>query len=87
MAPICAQHTFHKGWDIQSPALHQARVVYQWGADLRLFEIATGANQIIPITLVSDFEQVRERWIKHPLEYLSALHLAPAGENIVAIRN
>ncbi|MFN8495252.1 MAG: S41 family peptidase [Caldilineaceae bacterium] len=77
------QHTFHQGWDIQSPALHQGRIVYQLGADLYVFEVATGADQKATITLASDFDQTRERWIKNPMEYLSTLHLAPAGENIV----
>ncbi|MEZ4866130.1 MAG: S41 family peptidase [Caldilineaceae bacterium] len=76
------QHTFHKGWDIQSPSLHQGRIVYQLGADLRLYTIANGDDQLISITLVSDFEHTRERWINHPWRYLTALHLSPDGDRV-----
>jgi tricorn protease len=77
------QLTFHKGWDMQSPSLHQGRIVYQLGADLRLYTIATKSDQPIPITLTSDFEHTRERWINSPWHYLSALHIAPEGDRIV----
>ena len=77
------QHTFHKAWDMQSPSLHQGRIVYQLGADLRLYEIATGDDRLIPITLASDFEHTRERWINTPWSYLSALHVAPEGDRVV----
>jgi tricorn protease len=77
------QHTFHKGWDMQSPTLHQGRIVYQLGADLRLYDIASGADQSIPITLASDFEQTRERWITNPWGYISSIHVAPEGDRVV----
>ena len=59
--------------------LHQGRIVYQLGADLRLYTLAGGADQLIPITLASDFEHTRERWINTPWNYLSAVHVAPEG--------
>src|SRR4029078_1863907 len=33
------QHTKHAGWDAQSASLGQGRIVYQLGANLRLFDI------------------------------------------------
>ncbi len=77
------QHTSHKGWDIQSPDLHQGRIVYQLGADLHLFDISTEQNQLLAITLVSDFDQTRENWVKKPMEYLTSVHLSPKGDRIV----
>ena len=77
------QHTHHKGWDIQSPALHQGRVVYQLGADIHLFDIETENDRVVPITLTSDFDQTRERWVKKPMEYLTAAHISPKGDRIV----
>ena len=32
------------------------------------------------ITLVSDFDQLRDHWVKKPLQYLTGAHLAPDGE-------
>lgn len=77
------QHTFHKAWDIQSPSLHQGRIVYQLGADLRLYDIAAATDQLIPITLASDFEHTRERWITNPWGYVSSIHAAPEGDRVV----
>lgn len=77
------QHTFHKGWDMQSPTLHAGRIVYQLGADLRLYDIAAAKDRPIPITLISDFEHTRERWINTPWNYLSSLHVAPEGDRVV----
>ncbi len=77
------QQTHHDGWDIRSAALEGGRVVYQLGADLRLFTIATGEDREVPIALASDFDQMRERWISNPMDYLTAAHLSPTGDRVV----
>jgi tricorn protease len=77
------QHTRHVGFDVKDPALSEGRIAYQLGADLRVFDVATGADRAIPITLVSDFDQMREKWIRKPVEYLTAVHLSPDGGKLV----
>jgi tricorn protease len=77
------QHTKHSGWDVQSPDLHQGRIVYQLGADIWLFDIATGVDRVVPITLSSDFDQLREKWVERPIERLSSAHLHPTGQSVV----
>lgn len=77
------QHTRHEGFDIQSPALGNGRIVYQLGADLRVFDIASGADQPVPITLASDFEHTRERWLQDPVSWIASSHLSPNGDRIV----
>jgi tricorn protease len=76
------QHTQHKGWDVKCPALSEGRIVYQLGADLRLYDVAAGTDVALSITLASDFDHQREKWIKKPLEYVTAAHLAPAGDRV-----
>lgn len=76
------QHTFHKGWDVQSPAQHNGRIVYQLGADLHLYTIATDSHEQLDIYLTSDFDQTRERWVKKPMDYLTSAHLSPKGDRI-----
>ncbi len=76
------QHTFHKGWDVQSPALQNGRIVYQLGADIHLFDISTNTENKIDIALASDFDQTREKWIKKPMDYLSDIHISPNGDRI-----
>jgi tricorn protease len=77
------QHTFHQGWDVTSPDLSDGRIVYQLGADLRLFDIAANQDAPLPIRLVSDFDQMRETWVKKPMDFLTASQLSPTGDRIV----
>ena len=75
--------TDHKSLDAKSARLHNGRIVYQHGADLRLFTIATKADAGIPITLSTDLDQTRERWVKDPLSYLTSAHISPDGNRVV----
>jgi tricorn protease len=77
------QHTRHEGWDVQSPALSAGRIVYQLGADLRLYDVRSDEDRKVAIELVSDFDQRRERWITEPMKYLSDAHLSPKGDRVV----
>jgi tricorn protease len=77
------QHTRHLDWDVRDPAIDGARVIYRLGADLRLHDLATGADAKIPITIASDFDQLRERWVQDPLEYLTSAEIHPKGDSLV----
>jgi tricorn protease len=77
------QVTHHRGWDIQSASISDGRIVYQCGADLWLIDLKSHQDAVIPITLVSDFDQLRDRWVNKPLEYLTGAHLAPDGSAAV----
>lgn len=77
------QHTRHSGWDVRSAALDGGRIVYELAGDLRLYEIASSEDAGVPVTLASDFDQLRERWVDDPMEYLSSAHLDTEGERVV----
>jgi tricorn protease len=77
------QHTRHQGWDVQSPSLGNGRIAYQLGADIHIYDIASGADKTVPIELSSDFEHLREHWIKNPIEYTTSVHLSPDGDRVV----
>ena len=77
------QHTRHEGWDVASPSLQEGRIVYQLGADLHLFDTAAGKDRKLEIFLPSDFDQLRERWVKAPQEYLTSADLSPDGSRLV----
>lgn len=77
------QHTHHAGWDVLTPSLGDGRIVYQLGADLRLYDVAADTDRAVPVHLDSDFDQTREHWVKKPLEYLTTAHLAPDGGRVV----
>lgn len=76
------QHTHHTGFDVQSPSLSNGRIAYQLGADLHLYDIAGNTDAAIPITLVSDFDQTRERWVRAPSEWITTATLSPNGDRV-----
>ena len=77
------QHTRHDGLDAQSPSLSNGRIAYQLGADIRVFDIDANKDRAVPIRLISDFDQLRERWIKTPIDWVASAHLSPTGDRIV----
>jgi len=77
------QHTRHAGWDVKNPSLSQGRIAYQLGADIWLYDIATSSDDLVSITLASDFDQLRENWVDNPMQYLTSAHIHPEGESVV----
>jgi tricorn protease len=73
------QNTFSKGWDIQTPTIGQSRIVYQKGADIWLYDIASNTEKMLDISLLSDFDQRKPQWIKSPVESISATDISPNG--------
>ena len=73
------QHTF----DIQGASLNDGRIVYACAGDVWLLDLKTGHEEMVPITLVSDFDQMRTHWVKKPLDYLTSVHISPDGSSAV----
>jgi len=80
-----SQHTFHKGFDASSPSLDAGRIAYQLVADIHVSDIAANKDAALSITLPSDFDQMRERWVTKPLDYLTSGHVSPNGDRIVLV--
>ena len=76
------QLTRHADFGVRFPAAQGGRIVYQNGADLWLLDVASGRSAVIPITLASDFDQTREKWVEKPLDYLSHVALSPNGDRV-----
>jgi tricorn protease len=77
------QHTRHSGWDVKDPSLSTGRIAYHLSADLWIYDIAADASSMVPITLASDFDQLREKWVTNPMQYLTSAHVHPNGESVV----
>ena len=77
------QLTHHRGFDVQSASLDAGRIAYQCGADLWLLDLNTNQDALIPIMLVSDFDQLRDHWVKKPLDYLTTTRISPDGSALV----
>lgn len=76
-------HTSHREWDVRTASLGNGRIAYQLGADLRVFDIASGRDARLEASLVSDFDQQRTRRVRSPLEALTAIEVASKAERIV----
>ena len=77
------QLTHQPYFDVKTPSLSDGKIVYQCGADLRVYDIASGRDAVIPIHLVSDFDQTREKWDTDPMALLTSAHLSPTGDRVV----
>ena len=70
-------------FDVRSASLDDGRIVYASGADLWLLDLKSGQDSVIPVTLVSDFDQLRQHWVTKPAQYLSQAHISPDGSQVV----
>src|ERR1035437_8552404 len=75
------QEIHQHGFDIESASLSDGRIVYACGSDLWLLDLGTGHEEVIPITLVSDFPDLSwspdSRWLAY---------VEPAGNQFVQIK-
>ena len=76
------QLTFHSDFEVRSPSLANGLIVYQHGADLRRFDIASGVDEALDILLSSDRSQALTRWLSGPLEFLDSARLSPDATRI-----
>ncbi len=76
------QHTKHTGFDVKTPSLRDGKIAYQLGADVHLFDTATNQDRRIDISITSDFDHLRERWIKKPMEFLTFSSLSHEGDQL-----
>ena len=77
------QLTHQKVFDVQSASISDGRIAYASGADLWLLDVKTGQDAVIPVQIASDYDQLREHWVKKPLDYQTAFHIAPDGSSAV----
>lgn len=83
------QITRHTDYDIAYPSADlgggTGRIVYQSGADIWLCDTKSGTDTKLDIQLVSDFDQMREQWIKKPAASISALDISPDGDRVAIV--
>jgi tricorn protease len=77
------QESHQKIFDIESASISDGRIVYACAADLWSLDLKSGHEEIIPITLVSDFDQLRDHWVKKPSGFLTSVHISPDGNSAV----
>ncbi|MCK5760879.1 MAG: PD40 domain-containing protein, partial [Candidatus Delongbacteria bacterium] len=77
------QHTFHKDFDIRYPDHHNGKIIYQIAGEIHIYEIENNKSVKIGITLISDFDQTREKWISKPLDYLTDYDIPSDGSSLL----
>jgi tricorn protease len=77
------KHTTATDFEVREFAADGGRLVYRLGADLHVVDVASGADRTLSISLDSDFDQTRERWVDDPMDWVTAAHLAPDGGEVV----
>lgn len=77
------QHTEHEGFDVRTAAISNGNIVYQLGADIWHFNIAANTKKKIDISLSSDLNQLREKWVEEPSKYITSVNADHQGERIV----
>lgn len=77
------QHTQFNDWQVRGARMDNGRIVFQQGADIQLYDIATNQTQTLDIRLTSDFPQRREHWVTQPMKFATDTQLSPAGDKVV----
>lgn len=77
------QHTLHEIMDVRYANLHKGRIVYEHAADIWLLDLASGENKKIEIRVASDLDQLREKWVEKPANYITSVHPDPSGDKVV----
>ena len=77
------QHTDRQQWQIRTPYLSESTIVFQSGADLFKYDLASSETTQIDLFLMSDGDYGRERWIDDPLSYLEGARMNPQGDALV----
>ncbi|NMH65811.1 S41 family peptidase [Shewanella salipaludis] len=77
------QITHYQDWQVRGARMDRGRIVFQQGADIKLFDLASGKDTSLEIALTSDFAQRREHWVTDPMDYATSVSLAPKGDKAV----
>lgn len=76
------QHTNHEEFDVRYANASNGNIVYQIGADIWKYNIASNASEKINITLATDLDQLREKWEENPSRYITSVNLDKDGSKI-----
>ncbi len=73
--------TTFEDYDVRWPSMGDGKIVYQHKMDLWTYDLASGKNEMVPISLPSDRLQAKERFVD-PMQNLAAWGLSKDGERI-----
>lgn len=78
------QHTRHTDFDIRGASISAdgKRIAYQRGADIHVLDPLSNADAKLAVSLQSDFEHTRTRWVKNPWEFVTSIAPSPNGDRV-----
>jgi len=76
------QHTKHTDFDIRYASLSEENIVYQLGADIWHFNIQNNSDTKVNIKLITDLDQLREKWEDNPSKYITSVEPDKEGNRI-----
>ncbi|MCY7389665.1 MAG: PDZ domain-containing protein, partial [Burkholderiales bacterium] len=78
------QHTRHTEFDVRGASISAdgKRIAYQRGADIHVLDTTSNVDTRLSISLQSDFEHTRTRWVKNPWDFVSAIAPSPTGDRV-----
>ncbi|MCH7408621.1 S41 family peptidase [Belliella sp. DSM 111904] len=76
------QITKETTYDVREFSVHKNKIAYRVGADIFVHNLQDQSNQKLSISLNSDFEHLREKWISDPQNYISDISVSNDGEQI-----
>lgn len=77
------QHTDHTDFDVRYANLSEGSIVYQMGADIWHYNLQNNTKKKIEIKLTSDLDQLREKWVDNPSQYITSVNPDKKGERII----
>lgn len=75
--------THYNDFPIRSAKLHNGRIIFQHGADLKLYDIASQATETLNISLTSDYPMLRDNWVNTPLKHLTSIGFSGKKKQVV----
>jgi tricorn protease len=76
------QHSKQSSYDVREASIHSNNMVYRSGADIYIHDLESGQEEKLNLSLISDFDQLREYWIDNPTNYVTNISLSNDGEKV-----
>lgn len=76
------QHTSFEDWQLKTPRMNGGAILFQRGADLYRYDVAAETETQIDLTLVSDRDYERVRWLEAPLNFVEDSRMGAEGKSV-----
>ncbi len=78
------QLTHHTDFDIRRPSQGGERIVYELGGNIRLLDVRSRQNRLIPIEVQTGLPETRPRW-KQVDGYVTGFDVSPTGQRALVV--